>query len=69
MIKIFQYCSAWNLPDTSPFVTKLVNYMVMTGLEYELIPQDLARLREDAPTVSYPISSMTMARRSQIRAP
>ncbi len=49
MIKVYQYCSAWSLPDTSPFVTKLVNYLVMTGLEYELIPQDLARLREDAP--------------------
>ena len=49
MIKVYQYCSAWNLPDTSPFVTKLVNYLAMTGLEYELITQDLARLREDAP--------------------
>ena len=49
MIKVYQYASAWNLPDTSPFVTKLVNYLVMTGMDYELIPQDLARLAEDAP--------------------
>ena len=49
MIKVFQYSPAWNLPDTSPFVTKLANYLAMTGLEYELVPQDLARLREARP--------------------
>jgi len=49
MIKVFQYSPAWNLPDTSPFVTKLVNYLVMTGLEYEMIPQPIERLQEDAP--------------------
>jgi len=49
MIEVYQYCSAWNLPDTSPFVTKLVNYLEMTGLEYQLITQDMSSLRQDAP--------------------
>ncbi|MGF1468882.1 MAG: glutathione S-transferase family protein [Sandaracinaceae bacterium] len=30
-------------------MTKLVNYMTMTGLEYELVAQDLAKLDDDAP--------------------
>jgi len=49
MIKVYQYWPVWNLPDPSPFVTKLVNYLEMAGLEYELVSQDLARLGQDAP--------------------
>jgi len=49
MIKVFQYIPAWNLPDISPYVTKLVNYLVMTDLVYEMVPQPLDQLTADAP--------------------
>lgn len=49
MIRVFQYIPAWNLPDISPYVTKLVNYLEMTDLNYELVPQPLDHLTTDAP--------------------
>ena len=48
-IKIFQYIPAWNVPCISPYVSKLVYYMRMAGLEYEIVPQDLTKLDEESP--------------------
>ncbi len=49
MITVYGYTPAWGLPDISPYVTKLVNYMTFAGLDYTWKPQDLARLDEDSP--------------------
>jgi len=54
MIKVFQYNSAWGTPCISPYVTKVVNFLAMNGLEYELVQQDLSRLAEDAPRAKLP---------------
>jgi hypothetical protein len=49
MIRVYGYVPAWGLPDISPYVTKTVAYMTYTGIAFELAPQDLARIDEDAP--------------------
>jgi glutathione S-transferase len=49
MIIVYGYVPAWGLPDISPYVTKLVNYMSFTGLEFEHRTQDLATLDQDSP--------------------
>jgi isoprene-epoxide---glutathione S-transferase len=49
MITVYGYTPAWGLPDISPYVTKLINYMTFAGLEYTWKPQDLATLDEDSP--------------------
>ncbi len=49
MITVYGYVPAWGLPDISPYVTKVVVYMTFTGLAFQLRPQDLSRIDEDAP--------------------
>ena len=49
MIKIYRYLPGWTVPCISPYVTKVVNYMQMTGLEHEIVGQDLTRLDEETP--------------------
>jgi isoprene-epoxide---glutathione S-transferase len=49
MITVYGYVPAWGLPDISPYVTKLINYMTFAGLDYDWKPQSLATLDEDSP--------------------
>src|SRR5215471_15486485 len=37
MIKLYQYTTAWGLPDISPFVTKVDCYLRMVQLPYERV--------------------------------
>ena len=54
MITIYGYVPAFGVPDISPYVTKTINYMTFTGLEFEHKTQDLATLDEDSPTGKLP---------------
>lgn len=49
MITVYGYVPAWGLPDISPYVTKLVNYMTFAGINFTWKPQNLATLDEDSP--------------------
>ena len=49
MITVYGYVPAWGIPDISPYVTKVVNYLKFTGVEFEHKTQDLATLDEDSP--------------------
>lgn len=54
MITIYGYMPGFGVPDISPYVTKVINYMTFTGLEFEHKSQDLARLDQDSPTGKLP---------------
>jgi glutathione S-transferase len=54
MITIYGYMPGFGVPDISPFVTKVINYMTFTGVEFEHRGQDLARIDEDSPTGKLP---------------
>lgn len=49
MIVVYGYVAAWGLPCISPYVTKLVTYLRMTGIPFEYKNQDLTKLDVDAP--------------------
>jgi glutathione S-transferase len=49
MIKVYRYVPGWRVPCISPYVTKVINYMKMAGLEYEAISQDLTKLDFETP--------------------
>lgn len=55
MITIYGYLPAFGVPDISPFVTKVINYMTFTGLEWEHKPQSLATLDQDTPHGKLPL--------------
>ena len=54
MIRLFRYVPGWSVPCISPYVSKVATYLRMTGHEFELVAQDLSRLREDAPRGKLP---------------
>ena len=54
VLTVYGYVPAWGIPDISPYVTKLVNYLHMVGIEHEWKPQDLAHLDEDSPNGKLP---------------
>ena len=49
MIKIYGYMPGWTVPCISPYVTKVVYYMKMAGIEHELVSQDLTKLDQETP--------------------
>jgi glutathione S-transferase len=53
-LTVYGYVPAWGVPDISPYVTKLVNYLHMAGIEHEWKPQSLATLDEDSPNGKLP---------------
>ena len=53
-MKLYQYIAAWGTPCISPYVTKVVNYMKMTGIDCDIVQQDLGTLGEDAPRGKLP---------------
>lgn len=54
MIKVYQYMPGWSVACISPYVSKLYNYLKMTGLDFEMVQQDLSRLQIDAPRGKLP---------------
>lgn len=49
MIKVYGYMPGWTVPCISPYVTKVVYYMKMTGLPHEVVAQNLLRLDAETP--------------------
>ncbi len=43
MIKVYGFGPSFGLPDPSPFVVKVVNYLRMIGVPYELLPGNARR--------------------------
>ena len=37
MIRVFGLAKTWDFPDASPYVCKLVMWLRLAGLEYELL--------------------------------
>lgn len=55
MITIYRYLPGWTVPCISPFVTKVIYYMEMSGLKYQMKSQDLGRLDADTPHGKLPV--------------
>ena len=49
MLNVYRFGPGWGLPCISPFVTKVVYYLKMAGIPYEIVTQDPSRLKQDAP--------------------
>ena len=49
MIEVYGYVPAWGLPDISPFVTKVVNYLTINKIKFTYHSQDLSRIDIDSP--------------------
>ena len=54
MIKLHGFGPAWELPDLSPFVTKVDCYLRMVGLPYELVPWQSPQDLLTAPKGKFP---------------
>lgn len=49
VLTVYGYVPAWGLPDISPYVTKVIFYLVMTKTPYEYKQQNLAELDHASP--------------------
>jgi isoprene-epoxide---glutathione S-transferase len=54
MIEVYGFTPGWGLPDISPFVTKLVNYMTMADIPFEYKIWPLNTLADKSPTAKMP---------------
>ena len=48
MITVYHFFPAWDLPCISPFATKLVFYLKLAGLPFEIKAHDLSRFDTEA---------------------
>ncbi|KAF2764538.1 hypothetical protein EJ03DRAFT_339718 [Teratosphaeria nubilosa] len=49
VLTVYGYVPAWDLPDISPYVTKLVFFLKMAGTPFEYKTENLAQLDTNAP--------------------
>lgn len=54
VLSVYGYLPAWGLPDISPYVTKLIFFLKMTGTQYVYKEEDLTQLDANAPKGKLP---------------